>query len=613
MKRSQIEATALIYIVGAIIVAGIIYFGYKQITTVTKVEKELTLEQLKEKITADVEKTASQLGASRKILYYLPADFNQICFIDLDKKDDLLTKDINKLIKDSIETNATNNAFLLGNRFDAFNSGRIKICDPFFICYNATQQRIDVEMHGTGAITVIGPICPEAINLPPNITIAEPNPKNTIMQRANEYEINLTITAEDPENSNLNIKWIINREEKKSEEITSGSQSSFSQILTPGRYKIIAVATDDFNLSDYRQWNLTIYPLTGAPFFVNYTNISRTTMELLGTDILPAELSVRIKQPIFFEVLAIDPENDKITYSAIGNPFQRGALFDPATRRFLWIPQKSDAPTDEGIKTYEVKFNATAKDGVGETTVTINVIPNQRPIARFTAEPTEGIAPLTVTFDASESSDEDGNIVSYEWDFGDEETIKTTEKTITHTYNPTIDTSYTVTLKVKDNDDDYSEPHTEKITVGIPKLVCGISPLCPITNYAYGTYVIALSSPSNAHGAQISDTLTFPYSTNKICCSSNIPIDNKCDENAAPIVKLSSTENAHAQLPKENGYNTNICLNTTAPRKIECNARENNCNLGEECVLSISGDTNAHLGDCSTYPYSEKICCKITT
>lgn len=604
MKKKAQAETALIYIIGILIVSGIIYIGYKQITAVTKTEKELSTEELKARIMADVEKTSAQLGAKRNFSYIIPADFNQLCFVDLSKKEKIEEeiKGINQIIMDSIKENATNNAFFLGNLFDAFNSGNLMVCDPFFICYNATQQRVNVEMHGTGTKTVIGPLCPEAINLPPNITYANPDPKDKIIQKANEYEINLNIVAEDPENSDLKIKWIVNNEEEKSETITSNSQSSFTTTLSPSKYKIIAVATDDFNLSDYKQWNVSIYPLTGAPFFVSFTTLEYPSGKKGDTqEDLPATYSIRINNPLFIEILAEDPENDKITYSAENLPF--GALFEPTTRRFLWIPQKTDAPTGEGIRTYVVKFKATARDGFGETTATIEVNPNKGPVADFTMIPSPGFINIPVSFDASASSDEDGQIVSYEWNFGDGGTNITDEKQIEHIY--TAPGTYTVTLKVKDNDDDYGEAKKE-ITVGIPQLDCKISPTCPFDDYEFGAWVIALSSPSNAHGSVISDTLVPPYSTNKICCSSNIELGTDCE---AVLLKLSSTENAHAQILSETEYSTNICL-SAEPGTMYCSERENTCYEYEECVLSISGETNAHLGDCNAY--YKKICCKIT-
>ncbi|MBC8071590.1 MAG: PKD domain-containing protein [Deltaproteobacteria bacterium] len=44
---------------------------------------------------------------------------------------------------------------------------------------------------------------------------------------------------------------------------------------------------------------------------------------------------------------------------------------------------------------------------------------NEPPIAMFEATPSSGVAPLSVMFDASASSDPDGEIVSYEWNFSD--------------------------------------------------------------------------------------------------------------------------------------------------------------------------------------------------
>jgi PKD repeat protein len=69
------------------------------------------------------------------------------------------------------------------------------------------------------------------------------------------------------------------------------------------------------------------------------------------------------------------------------------------------------------------------------------------PIASFTATPPGGIAPVTSEFDAGASSDPDGAIVSYSWDFGDG--TAASGVTASHTYStPGI---YLVTLTVIDN------------------------------------------------------------------------------------------------------------------------------------------------------------------
>ena len=66
----------------------------------------------------------------------------------------------------------------------------------------------------------------------------------------------------------------------------------------------------------------------------------------------------------------------------------------------------------------------TVTDNAGDSssdsqTITVNSPANQLPTAMFSATPTTGDAPLNVSFNGSTSSDPDGTIVSYAWNFGD--------------------------------------------------------------------------------------------------------------------------------------------------------------------------------------------------
>jgi PKD repeat protein len=89
---------------------------------------------------------------------------------------------------------------------------------------------------------------------------------------------------------------------------------------------------------------------------------------------------------------------------------------------------------------------------------------NFSPQARFSYTPSSGVAPLVVAFDGSSSSDLNerccGEITSYKWDFGDNETG--TGVTITHEYD--VPGTYSVSLTVTDSCD-LSNSHSESMIV----------------------------------------------------------------------------------------------------------------------------------------------------
>ncbi|HEX2231867.1 MAG TPA: carbohydrate-binding domain-containing protein [Thermoleophilaceae bacterium] len=72
---------------------------------------------------------------------------------------------------------------------------------------------------------------------------------------------------------------------------------------------------------------------------------------------------------------------------------------------------------------------------------------NQPPVARITANPTSGPAPLTVNFNGSSSSDPQGSALTYSWDFGDG--TSSTAANPSHTYTDGT-RNFTATLTVRD-------------------------------------------------------------------------------------------------------------------------------------------------------------------
>jgi PKD repeat protein len=81
----------------------------------------------------------------------------------------------------------------------------------------------------------------------------------------------------------------------------------------------------------------------------------------------------------------------------------------------------STAPSHTyGAGTWTATLTVTDNDGASATTpVTVHSTVNSPPVAVAGATPTSGVAALSVAFNSTGSSDSDGTIASYSWNFGD--------------------------------------------------------------------------------------------------------------------------------------------------------------------------------------------------
>ena len=90
--------------------------------------------------------------------------------------------------------------------------------------------------------------------------------------------------------------------------------------------------------------------------------------------------------------------------------------------------------------------------------------PNQPPVASFSANPTTGYAPLTVSFDGRSSNDPDGDALTLAWDFGD--ATGGAGLTPTHTYASVG--NYNVVLTVTDSTGRSSTATTTLSVIPVP-------------------------------------------------------------------------------------------------------------------------------------------------
>ena len=122
--------------------------------------------------------------------------------------------------------------------------------------------------------------------------------------------------------------------------------------------------------------------------------------------------------------------------------------------------------------TYDATVRVTDSEGVQDTateTITVNAPGNTAPTASLTATPDSGNVPLTVTLDASGSSDPDAgdSVASYEWDFNGDGNYEVLTYSDTYVYEYIAGGSYTPTVRVRDTHG-VADTASDSVTVIVP-------------------------------------------------------------------------------------------------------------------------------------------------
>lgn len=148
--------------------------------------------------------------------------------------------------------------------------------------------------------------------------------------------------------------------------------------------------------------------------------------------------------------------------------------YDPDGHITRWDWDFGDGETDTGETvshrfvapgTYLVRLSVRDnRRATSVATTSIEVVEfNEPPVAKMTINPLSGGAPLLVTFDGIGSTDEDGQIVTWTWDFGDGE--HGSGSIVSHRY--TQPGTYTIRLTVSD-DLQGEDTATAEIVIAVP-------------------------------------------------------------------------------------------------------------------------------------------------
>ena len=159
------------------------------------------------------------------------------------------------------------------------------------------------------------------------------------------------------------------------------------------------------------------------------------------------------KEPISLEFADFLEENDGIFTVIINTntPMEKLEFIDTPLPKRVKVNKVDWWETKTSYYTLDQNNITITHIPKGSTTVEIYFKDpgNKSPNAMFSASDYIALRNEQITFDASLSSDEDGEIIDYIWDLGDK--TQNISKIITHSYSEAG--NYTVILSVRDDDD----------------------------------------------------------------------------------------------------------------------------------------------------------------
>ena len=163
-KKGQGIGQVFVFIVAGLTFAFVMIFGYKAISDFLEKGESVEFLQFKNEIESSVKQIASEYGSMRKTSYFLPAKYEQICFLNLDAEYDAQSSfcEDNFIACDIWETasneggynGADENVFLTPPAPIAIKVHKIEL-DQDFLCVDITGGSFEVRLEGKGSRTKI--------------------------------------------------------------------------------------------------------------------------------------------------------------------------------------------------------------------------------------------------------------------------------------------------------------------------------------------------------------------------------------------------------------------------------------------------------------------------
>ena len=154
-KRCQLNSEIFVYMLTIFIVGVILIMGFRYISSSKKIIDKSEFLQFQNKLASDIKSVGMDYGAFKKIAYAVPENLDEVCFVDLNKKDEALSSKLISfypLVKDSLASDLNKNVFFIGAA--ELHSSRIEDIGlnhyPFMNCFHQKNGKINIGIEGLG-------------------------------------------------------------------------------------------------------------------------------------------------------------------------------------------------------------------------------------------------------------------------------------------------------------------------------------------------------------------------------------------------------------------------------------------------------------------------------
>ena len=227
----------------------------------------------------------------------------------------------------------------------------------------------------------------------------------------------------------------------------SGTQSGMNvthSYTLEGTCIVELTVTNEDGVSDQVQQIVTVYPKAITPLISSFTY---------------SPLEPVVNEPITFDASATNGDDfNSVTYS--------WSFGDPSNVE-LWHYGVNTTYTYHSEGNYVITLTVTTDQGIPDEVqkiITVNPKTLIPPEASFTFSPLDSAENKTILFNSSSCIDNDGTIVTYRWDFGDNST--STDQNPIHTYLQSG--IYSITLTITDDDG-----LTDSVTANVNENIIG--------------------------------------------------------------------------------------------------------------------------------------------